>query len=100
MEEQMALELIIDSRDENTIRQIEGSLASVKPVRGRKARPIDPITILGIAAASVKLVNELLALKKNLQDRKDAAKVTVRNLTGETVGLDSATEEDLKKLLQ
>lgn len=100
MEQQQALELIIDSQDENVIRDIEGSLASVQPVRGRKARPIDPITILAIAAGTVKLVNELLALKKSLDERKIAAKIKVRNLDGDTVDLEHASQESLAKLAQ
>ena len=100
MEQHKTLELVIDSQDENLIREIESSLGSVQPVRGRKARPIDPITVLAIAAGTVKLINELLALKKSLDERKITAKIKVRNIDGDTVDLDHASQDSLAKLVQ
>jgi hypothetical protein len=100
MGEEKLLEIVIDDADETVVKSVEDSLVEVRPVRNRKARHLDPVVVLGIAAGAVKLVNELLALKKSLADRGELAKVKVRNLEGESLDLSSADAESLTKLTE
>lgn len=98
--ERKQLELIIDSNDDTVTKEIEESLGSIEVVRGRKARVLDPVTILAIAAGVVQLVNELLALQEKLKQRRQLPSVTVRNLRGDSVTLVDATREQLQALVE
>ena len=86
------LELQIDSRDETIVKEVETNLASVEVTRWETAR-MDPVTVLAIAAAAVKLISALLELKAKLARKPGAPKVAPsmratpcdrKNLAGES----------------
>lgn len=99
MEEKSQLELIIASDDEQVVRDIEQSLGGVEVVRDDRYRALDALTVLAVAAAAVKLVNELLTLKEKLSGRANPPRITLRNVDGDAVELMTATAEQLQELI-
>jgi len=98
MADEAQLELRIDSRDEAIVKEVETNLSSVEVTRWKNAR-MDPVTILAIAAGTVKLISALLELKSKLAKRSDAPQVTIKSADGASVALASATEEILTEML-
>jgi hypothetical protein len=94
----LLLELRIDSRDETIIKEVEANLSSIKVTRWETAR-MDPVTILAIGAATVKLITALLELKAKLAQKPDAPKVTVKSADGTSIALSDATEAMLNAML-
>ena len=92
------LELRIASRDEATVSEIEAALGSVEAKRWPSSR-MDPVTILVIAAAAVKLVSALLELKAKLAAQKNPTDVTVGNAAGATLNLLSAAEPAIREFV-
>lgn len=93
------LELQIDSRDEATVNELQSALQSVDVQRWPAAR-MDPVTVLAIAAASVKLISALLDLKAKLAAKNNPPQVKVLNAAGAAMSLLSATEPALKEFLK
>jgi hypothetical protein len=93
------LELQIDSRDEDAVNQIESALQSVEVKRWPAAR-MDPVTVLAIAAGTVKLISALLELKAKLKAQSNPPEVKVLNASGAALNLVAATEPVLKEFLK
>ena len=98
MSNDVLLELRIDSRDEAIVKEVEKNLSSVEVKRWETAR-MDPVTILAIAAGTVKLISALLELKAKLAQRRDAPKVTIKSADGTSVALADATEALLTNMM-
>ena len=92
------LELQIDSCDETIVKEVETNLASVEVTRWETAR-MDPVTVLAIAAAAVKLISALLDLKAKLARKPGAPKVTIKSADGKSVALADATEAMLTTMV-
>ena len=97
-DEPAQLELRIASRDEATVSEIEAALRSVDAKRWPTSR-MDPVTILTLAAAAVKLVSALLELKAKLVAQKNPSDVTMENAAGATLNLLSATEPAIREFV-
>lgn len=93
------LELQIESRDESTVKQVESALQSVDVERWPAAR-MDPVTVLAIAAGTVKLISALLELKAKLAAQRNPPQVTVSNATGAALNVATATESVLQDFLK
>lgn len=93
------LELQIESRDEAAVNQIESALQSVDVKRWPPAR-MDPVTVIAIAAATVKLISALLQLKATLAAQSNPPQVKVSNATGAAIDLATATESVLKEFIK
>lgn len=100
MEKIQTVELIIDSRDESVVRNIEQQFSGVEITRGRTARVSNPITALAIAAQPVKLASELVGLWLKLQQKPDATIVTLRNMGGKSLVMSDVTTEQLRAFLE
>lgn len=98
MDEDTLLELQIDSRDEASVKEVEDGLAGVSVTRWESAR-MDPVTILAIAAGTVKLISALLELKAKLAQKPAAPTVTVKSADGASVALADASAEVLNAML-
>ncbi len=92
------LELQVESRDEATVKQIELSLQSVDVKRWPAAR-MDPVTVLAIGAATVKLITALVELKGKLASHGNPPPVKVLNAAGAAIDLATATEPALKEFI-
>lgn len=99
MEDQQEVELIIASRDEEVISELERALQAINVTRGRTARTLDLVTILTIAAGVVKLVNELLTLREKLKTWNLPPEIKVRGVSGEPVDLATVDREELTRLV-
>jgi hypothetical protein len=97
-DEPAQFELQIGSTDEATIKQIESSLHSVEVKRWPAAR-MDPVTVLAIATAGVKLISALLELKAKLAAQSHSTDVKVLNAAGATLNLATATEPAIKEFI-
>jgi glyceraldehyde-3-phosphate dehydrogenase/erythrose-4-phosphate dehydrogenase len=97
-EEIAQFELQVESRDEVTVKQIELSLQSVDVKRWPAAR-MDPITVLAIAAAAVKLVIALVELKRKLDAQSNPPPVRLLNAAGAAIDLATATEPALMEFI-
>jgi hypothetical protein len=99
LDEQTEVEIVIGSRDDAVVGEIEERLASVEPVRWRDARFVDPVTILAVATGVTKLVNALIALKRDLADKPEAPRLEVKTPDGRSITLTDATPELLTAML-
>jgi hypothetical protein len=93
------VEIVIGSRDDAVVNDIEERLADVEPVRWRDARFVDPVTILAVATGVAKLIDALLGLKRDLADKPDAPRVEVKTPDGRSIVLTDATPELLTAVL-
>src|SRR5262245_36340787 len=93
------VEVVIETNDRESVSEIQQILGSLQPTPARPVRVVDPLTVLAIAAATVKLVNELLALKQKLRDRQNRPRVKVRTVSGASVDLVTTTREELSALI-
>jgi flagellar basal body P-ring protein FlgI len=98
-DETVQLELQIESRDEATVNQVSAALQSVDVKRWPAAR-MDPVTVLAIAAGTVKLISALMDLKAKLATQKNAPNVKVSNATGTVLNLATATQSLLEDFLK
>jgi hypothetical protein len=96
--EPVELELHIDSRDEDTVSQVESTLTSIDVKRWPAAR-MDPVTVLAIAAATVKLITAVLELKAKLAAQHNPPKVNLVNASGAMLNVATATQSVLEDFL-
>jgi hypothetical protein len=97
--EQAEVEIVIGSRDDAVVSDIETRLAELEPVRWRDARFVDPVTILAVGTGITKLVEALIALKRDLSSVPDAPRVEVKTPDGRSIVLTDATPELLTAAL-
>lgn len=96
MADETQLQIVIASQDEATVQDVEQSLAAVGARRWPKARALDPVTVLLIGAAAIKLVTALLDLKQKLAKKPNPPDVKVQAPDGTTISLLNATREQLE----
>lgn len=99
MTEEAEVEIVVGTRDDAAVSDIEERLADVQPVRWPDARFVDPVTILAVATGATKLVQALIALKEHLSNDPSAPRVEIKTSDGRTVILTDATPELLTAML-
>lgn len=87
------VEVVIGTRDEAAVAEIEAGLDGVEVTRWRDARFVDPVTVLAVGAGVVKLIKALIGLKQQLAERPDAPSVVIRTADGKSITLNDATPE-------
>lgn len=98
METDVTLELVIDSKDEQTLRAIEQALGGVDPQRWPETR--DVMTIITVASSTVALVNALLDLRSKLAKKgTPAPSVVIKNVNRMELALPEASKETLEALI-
>jgi hypothetical protein len=97
---QQELELAIYTSDDAVVQSLLSNLTGLDTQRPRRARVIDPITLITVASAAVTLVTGLLDLRDRLRAEPSAPEVVVRNERGDSVSLTEASEEDIGRLVQ
>ena len=98
-DDNIQLELQIASRDEAAVDEVASALQTVDVQRWPAAR-MDPVTVLAIAAGTVKLISALLDLKAKLAAQKNPPQVTVSNVTGAALNVATATQAVLEEFLK
>jgi hypothetical protein len=100
MNGQSKLELVIDSREQGAVDEIQSSLSEVKVERLPTARVLDPVVILGIVGGALKVIDELLALAERLKAKSSSPAVSVRNRKGRTIALATITKATLEEFIK
>jgi len=97
MTEETMLEVVIETKDEDLVREVEAAIADANPTRWKDTRDI--LTVITIVSSSVGLVNSLLTLKDHLAKRRDAPRVVVRNADRDACDLADAEPDELDALV-
>ena len=98
MTEEAEVAIVVGTRDDAAVSDIEKQLADVQPVRWPDAR-FDPVTVLAVATGVTKLVQSLIALKEHLSNDPSAPRVEIKTPDGRTIVLTDATPELLTAML-
>lgn len=98
MNDTNALEIVIETKDEKIIQEVESELGSVNPQRWNDTR--DLVTIIAIASSIVMLVKSLLELKEKFSKKPNAPKIVIYNINREAVDLLNASENTIKSLFE
>lgn len=101
-DDEIMLELAVDTADEALVREIEQAVAEANPRRWGNTRDIG--TIITLISSSAGLINALIALKAALAKKAgkpDAPQVTIviRNENRDEVQLTDLTEQSAQALI-
>ncbi len=98
-DDEVMLELAVDSTDEDLLREIEQAVAGANPQRWPETRDIG--TIITLISSSAGLINALLALKASLAKKAGKPDVTIviRNESRDEVRLADMTEQSAAALV-
>jgi hypothetical protein len=97
MANDVTLEVVVNTKDETIIRDIEETMAGVSPQRWKDTRDI--VAIITITSSVVELINALLTLKEKSSSHPEAPKIVIKNINRAEIELSGATEENLKALI-
>lgn len=100
MENLVQLEIAIGTNDEESVNEIKAVLAEINPEVWPQTREV--LTIITVVASAVALVNNLLTLKKKIDELKagaDSTTIIVKNIDRSEINLLDANEESLKSLI-
>src|SRR5437879_4426294 len=100
MADEATVEISIESKDEQVLREVEQALSDVNPKRWKDTR--DLVTIIAVSAGVAKLITALLELKEHLVKKKSTElppQIVVNNINRQKIALTDATAESLRKLL-
>lgn len=101
-DDEVMLELAVDSTDEDLLREIEQAVAGANPQRWPETRDIG--TIITLISSSAGLINALLALKASLAKKADkpdkpAVTIVIKNESRDEVRLADLTEQSAADLV-
>lgn len=101
-DDEVMLELAVDSTDEDLLREIEQAVAGANPQRWPETRDIG--TIITLISSSAGLINALLALKVSLAKKADkpdkpAVTIVIKNESRDEVRLADLTEQSAADLV-
>ncbi len=101
-DDEVMLELAVDSTDEDLLREIEQAVAGANPQRWPETRDIG--TIITLISSSAGLINALLALKASLAKKagkpdKPDVTIVIRNESRDEVRLADMTEQSAAALV-
>ena len=101
MEEQHLLEIQVGSVDDPIVSSIQATFSDDTEVNILPPhRAVDPITIIGIAAGVVTLINNLIDLSKKVKTREIKTVIIVKNMEGDALDLANASEQEIKDFVE
>jgi hypothetical protein len=95
---EVALE-ILTTRDASIVTDLLKQ-AGIEVQQPGPSRFLDPLTAIGIAAATVKLINALIDLSNRLRQEMGQPPATLRNLAGTTLDLAAASPDAIRQFVE
>jgi len=98
MTEQCMFEVVVDTIDETTVRELETGLSGLNPQRTPPTREL--ITVLTIASTVLTIVKTLLEIREKLKAKGSTQPVRIRNIERDELELLSATDEAIEQFVR